>query len=290
MAFILALQPDASQAAALQRALRRLANVKIAVVDSKEAALRAIDVEVPDLILLYALMPPDDEAYLGACLAMLPDAGHVQTITIPNFNTSSPDRSRSRRLWIGRAEPALMPGCDPNMFASDVFQYLSRARTIKAEIEGRRLRERPPEDERRCAPRWLPIEVPWVSSVRLAATERAELLDISSNGALLRSYDRPRLVTRKYESLDLGPRPELTLHLTSGEKIHVAARIIRYQVGSRENGAPRYDVALRFDESIDLFLPAPLHLAPETIDYDMRAIAIRVPYDGASVIDQWATW
>jgi hypothetical protein len=82
----------------------------------------------------------------------------------------------------------------------------------------------------------------------------------------------------------------MTLHLTSGEKIQVAGRIIRCQVGSTENGAPRYDLALRFDESIDLFLPAPLHLAPQTIDYDMLAIAVRVPHDGASVIDQWAAW
>src|SRR4030095_10766771 len=111
MAFILAIQPDAAQAAALQRALRRLVNVKTAVVDSKEAALRAIDLELPDLILLYALMPPDDEEYLGACLAMLPGAGHVQTITIPYFDTSSRDRSQSRRLWIGRAGHALFCGC-----------------------------------------------------------------------------------------------------------------------------------------------------------------------------------
>jgi CheY-like chemotaxis protein len=291
MAFILAIQPDAAQAAALQRALRRLANVKIAVVDSKEAALRAIDSQVPDLILLYALMPPHDEEYLGACLAMLPEAGHVQAITIPYFDTSSsPDRSQSRRLWIGRSERALLAGCDPKMFASDVFQYLSRACAIKTEIDARRLRERPPEEERRRAPRWLSTEVPWVSSVRLAAAERTELLDISSNGALLRSYDRPRLVTRKYESLDLGPRPELTLQLITGEEIRVAARIVRYRADRTESGAPRYDVALRFDESMDLFLPAPLMVAPETIDYDMRAIAIRVPHDGSAVIDQWSGW
>src|SRR4030095_6651071 len=138
---------------------------------------------------------------------------------IPYFDTSSRDRSQSRRLWIGRSEPALLAGFDPKMFASDVFQYLSCARTIKAEIDGRRLRERPPGEDRRRAPRWLPAEVPWVSSVRLAAAERAELLDISSNGALLRSYDRPRLVTRKSEGLDLGPRPAVTLQLRTGEGI-----------------------------------------------------------------------
>jgi hypothetical protein len=290
MAFILAIQPDAAQAAALQRALRRLANVKIAVVDSKEAALRAIDLEVPDLILLYALMPPNDEEYLGACLAILPDAGHVQTITIPHFDTSSPDRSQSRRLWIGRSEQALLAGCDPKMFASDVFQYLSGARTIKAEIDGRRLRERTLEEERRRAPRWLPTEVPWVSSVRLAATERAELLDISSNGALLRSYDRPRRITRKSEGLDLGTRPELTLQLITGEEIRVAGRIVRYRADRTDSGAPRYDVALRFDESMDLFLPAPFLIAPESIDYDMRAIAVSVPRELSAVIDQWAQW
>jgi hypothetical protein len=291
MAFILAIQPDTAQAAALQRALRRIANVKIAVVDSKEAALRAIDVQVPDLLLLYALMPPHDEEYLGACLAMLPNAGHVQTIAIPHFDTSSsPNRSQSRRLWIGRAEPALLAGCDPKMFASDVFQYLSCARMIKAEIDGRRLRELPPEEERRRAQRWLPTEVPWVSSVKLAAAERAELLDISSNGALLRTYDRPRLVARKYDGLDLGPRPELTLQLISGEEIRVAGRIVRYRADQTERGAPSYDVALRFDESMDLFLPTPFLVAPETIDYDMRAIAVSVPRELSTVIDQWAHW
>lgn len=291
MAFILAIQPDAAQAAALQRALRRLTNVKIVVVDSKEAALRAIDEKVPDLILLYALMPPHDEQYLSACLAMLPDAGHIQTISIPHFDTSpSPDRSQSRRLWIVRSEPALQTGCDPKMFASDVFQYLSSARSIKSEIEGRRLRERPIEEERRRAPRWLSTDVPWVSSVRLAAAERAELLDISSNGALLRSYDRPRLLARKYEGLDVGPRPELTLQLISGEEIRVAGRIVRCRADWTSSGAPRYDVALRFDESLDLFLPTPFLIAPDSIDYDMRAIAVSVPRELSAVIDQWAQW
>jgi CheY-like chemotaxis protein len=291
MAFILAIQPDAAQAAALQRALRRLANVKIAVVDSKEAALRAIDAEVPDLVLLDALMPPRDEEYLGACLAMLPEADHVQTISIPHFDTSSsPDRSQSRRLWIVRSGPALRTGCDPKMFASDVFQYLSRARSIKAEIEGRWLKERPLEEDRRRAPRWRSTDVPWVSSVRLAAAERAELLDISSNGVLLRSYDRPRLVARKYEGLGVGPRPELTLQLISGEEIRVAGRIVRCRADWTDDGAPKYDVALRFDESMDLFLPTPFLVAPESIDYDMRAIAVAVPRELSAVIDQWAQW
>src|SRR5262249_27168728 len=237
------------------------------------------------------LMPPHDEEYLAACLAMLPEAGHVQAITIPFFDTPpSPDTSQSRRLWTGRSEPVLMTGCDPKMFASDVFQYLCRARALKGEIDGRRLRERPPESERRRAPRWLSKDVPWVTSVNLSAAERAELLDISSNGALVRSYDRPHLMVRRYEDLDLGPRPELTLHLTSGEEVRVAGRIVRYRADRTRNGTPTYDVALRFDESMDLFLPAPLMVAPETIDYDMRAIAVRVPHDGSAVIDQWGGW
>src|SRR5262245_6132371 len=291
MAFILAIQPDAAQAAALQRSLRRLANVKVAIVDSKEAALRAIDIQVPDLILLDALMPPHEEEYISACLGMLPNAGHVQTITIPYFDTSSsPDRAQSQGLWNRRSNPAVLAGCDPKLFASDVFQYLSCARTIRAELDGRRLRKRPLEDERRRAPRWLSTEVPWVSSVTLAAAGRTELLDISSNGARLRSYDRPRLVARKYEGLEVGPRPELTLQLISGEEIRVAGKIVRYRADGTTSGAPVYEVALRFDESIDLFLPEPLGVAPETIDYDMRAIAIRVPHDGSSVIDQWSGW
>jgi hypothetical protein len=49
-------------------------------------------------------------------------------------------------------------------------------------------------------------------------------------------------------------------------------------------------VALRFDESLELFLPGPSLIAPESIDYDMRAIAVSVPRDLSAVIDQWAQW
>ena len=49
-------------------------------------------------------------------------------------------------------------------------------------------------------------------------------------------------------------------------------------------------MALRFDESLDLFLPAPFLIAPESIDYDMRAIAVSVPRELSAVIDQWAQW
>ncbi len=293
MAFILAIQPDPQQASALKRALRQLMNVQTAVVDSKDAALAAIDTRVPDLILLDALMAPGDDEHLAACLRALPDAGHVQTIRIPRLQLApASDAAQPKARWISLAKsrPQLALECDPRMFAADVLEYLSRAHGRKMELEQKKSREHKLASERRRAPRWRPVEVPWVSAVKLAAGERADLVDISSTGALLRSYDRPQLLSLKNESPDFGPRPGLTLHLASGEEIHVVGRIIRCQAGSAEDGVPRYDVALRFDESVDLFLPTAQMLAPESIDYDMRAIAVVVPHERSTRIDQWGGW
>jgi CheY-like chemotaxis protein len=293
MAFILAIQPDPQQASALKRALRQLMNVEVLVVDSTEAALGAIDTQVPDVILLHALMAPGDEEHLVACLRTLRGASHVQTLQLPQLQAALPsDRSQSRPRWIGlsKSKPPLSLGCDHRLFATVVFEYLSCARDLKEEIEYRKSSGLTPASERRQARRWLTTEVPWVSAVKLAAGEQADLIDISSSGALLRSYDRPRLRSLKDPGLAFGPRPGLTLQLASGEEIHVGGRVVRWQAGSAGNGAPRFDVALRFDESVDLFLPTSPLLAPETVDYDMRAIAVVAPHERSTVTDQWGAW
>jgi CheY-like chemotaxis protein len=266
MALILTVQPDPEQAAVLQRALGDRVRAEVAVVDSSDAALSAIDRKIPDVLLLHALMLPPEEDYLLAYLRTLPGTAHVQAISIPHLQlqSSCPDDLPRRGLFRGlRQRPAPMAavGHDPGLFAADVAEYVARARDIKRYIHDR------PDDgplassDRRRTQRWSPLDIPWVSAVRLTSGERADLINVASAGALVRTPVRPTLLSAKHVDLDSRLQPGLTFRLVSGAEIHALGRIIRCQVGSVETGAMLYDVAFRFDESVGLELPTPAGLA-----------------------------
>jgi len=82
---VLAIEPDPRQAATLRRVVKGRVRANLVVVDSKDAAIAAIGAQVPDLILVTALMPPRDEDDLTRHLKTLDHAGHLQTLTIPVF-------------------------------------------------------------------------------------------------------------------------------------------------------------------------------------------------------------
>jgi CheY-like chemotaxis protein len=266
MAVILAVQADHEQASLLQVALGDLENVTLLVAQSKDSALVAFDSQVPDLVLLHALMEPKDDDHFVACLRAHPDAAHVPVISIPKLQSSSDAGQRERpllsRLGRGKEWP-LEAGCDPRLFADDVSRYLSRAQALKQEIEWRRESDRSRGLERRRAPRWLSMDVPWLSSVRLPAGEWAELIDFSAGGVLVRCPERPQLASLRDPVVDAGPRPAMTLRLTSGEEVRLVGRVIRCRAESYENETRWYEVAFRFDESIDVSVPTLVERASE---------------------------
>jgi hypothetical protein len=293
MAYILALQPDPEQASALRGAIRAATKAEILIVNNTEAALAAIDRRVPDLVLLHALMAPTDDEHFVACLLALPDAAHVQVLRLPLLQPPpappTPWLSRLR----ARTAPAPIPhACHPGLFAADVIRYLTRASLLKKDIERRRAGEAERGSDRRRAPRWSPTDVPWVSSLQLAAGEQAELIDISTGGALVRTHERPKLPSLRRVH-ELGPATGLTLHLTSGEHVRVAGRVIRCRPESTGHHRALYEVAFRFDESADLYLPTPPFLVAPGHDngWDMNLIAVDVigelPYLSAASMNQW---
>ena len=86
-------------------------------VDSKDAAIAAIEAQVPDLILLTALLSPRDEEELVRHLRQLKRADHLQTLTIPQLASSpapSTERRAGRRLFGGltRVSRRATVGCD----------------------------------------------------------------------------------------------------------------------------------------------------------------------------------
>jgi hypothetical protein len=289
MSYILAIEPDATQSAVLRRALNAAVGEKVVIVASKEAALVAIDRQVPDVVLLHALMSPQDDDYFVAYLCALPGTRHVQVIRIPQLLApmAVDDNVRVFDRWTKRRDKASWFRCEPQLFAEDVVGYLARAHTLKRELT--LLTEEPAQADRRRASRLTPSDVPWLSSVRLAAGEHAELVDISLSGALVRTSDRPHLVSIRGGGVEAWARPGLLLELASGEQVQVTGDVVR----CRPAQGVGYQVAFRFDRSAELYLPA--LLLPNADEQWTRAMAVAKVVGGPTLylpqaLNQWCQW
>src|SRR3954465_12169789 len=98
MPIILAIEPDRRQRHALGAVVRHRVGAELVLADTTEGALEAIGNRVPDLVLVPALLAPQDDAALAAALRVIAAAAHVRTLTIPVLATGT----------IPSAEPAGM--------------------------------------------------------------------------------------------------------------------------------------------------------------------------------------
>jgi hypothetical protein len=137
---VLAIEPDLRQAAIVKRIVREKVLADVAVVDSRDAALEAIRLAMPDVLLISALLSPRDEDELIAHLRTLDNAGHLQTHTIPQLASAlAPEERASGGLLSAfrrkkKKEPEAAPaGCEPDMFAEEIRSYLQRAADKKRE-------------------------------------------------------------------------------------------------------------------------------------------------------------
>lgn len=136
MSDVLVVQPDEAQAETLRAIFRRV-GAEMVIVDSTVAAMDAISLRMPDLILLSALLSPRDEDTLIGHLRALEDASHLQTITIPQFRKPGAEApAKTKKGAFGflkkqKAAPANV-GADPHAFADEVIGHLARAREIRA--------------------------------------------------------------------------------------------------------------------------------------------------------------
>ena len=94
--YALAVEPDASQAAVLERILGARIGGTLKVVGSTEEAFAALERRLPDLILVSPLLaPPDEEQIVARLAARGGDASHVQLLS---------DSADSRRRAAERKE------------------------------------------------------------------------------------------------------------------------------------------------------------------------------------------
>jgi hypothetical protein len=131
MPLILAIEPDRRQASRVAAIAKNRLHAEIVSADSTEHGIEALDGRVPDLILTSLLLSPKDEAALSDWLRASDEAGaHVQTLVIPVLGTSSQSNGGgglfSRLTGRGKDEDA-PGGCDPEMFANQIREYLDRA-------------------------------------------------------------------------------------------------------------------------------------------------------------------
>jgi hypothetical protein len=130
MPLILAIEPDRRQAAQLSVVVRKRVHAELILVETTERALDAIGNRMPDLVLVPALLSPQDDAALAAALRVIAAAARVQMLTIPVLGAPRPAVSAGGMLSVlrrGKAKAAEPDGCDPAVFAEQIASYLERA-------------------------------------------------------------------------------------------------------------------------------------------------------------------
>src|SRR3977135_781942 len=130
MPLILAIEPDRRQAAQLSVVVRKRVHAELILVETTDRALDAIGNRMPDLVLVPALLSPQDDAALAAALRVIAAAARVQMLTIPVLGAPRPAVSAGGMLSVlrrGKAKAAEPDGCDPAVFAEQIASYLERA-------------------------------------------------------------------------------------------------------------------------------------------------------------------
>ncbi len=153
MPIVLAIEPDRSQAAHLQAIVRHQVGAELVLAHTTEGALDAIGDRVPDLVLVPALLSPQDDAALAAALRVIAAAAHVRTLTIPVLANGVKREAPGGMLAKWRKSRAASPepdGCEPSVFAEQISAYLKEAAEERAELELHILEDEPaPVDEAR---------------------------------------------------------------------------------------------------------------------------------------------
>src|SRR4051812_12242021 len=129
MSLILAIEPDRRQVAHLVSIVKHVQGAELILADTTEGALESIGNNVPDLILVPALLSPQDDAALAAALRVIASAAHVQMLTIPTFAAPRPAAKKGVLSAFRRkaSNDAPIEGCDPKVFAEEIASYIERA-------------------------------------------------------------------------------------------------------------------------------------------------------------------
>ena len=156
MSIVLAIEPDHRQAAHLTAIVRHQVGADLVLAHTTEGALDAIGNRVPDLVLVPALLSPQDDAALAAALRVIAAAAHVRTLTIPVLSSGvahAPSGGLLSKWRKSRSSSPEPEGCAPAVFGEQITAYLQEAAAERAALAEL-------DDPLETAPPPLPVQMP----------------------------------------------------------------------------------------------------------------------------------
>jgi hypothetical protein len=134
---VLAVEPDSNQAAILEQALKGRIPGKLTVVDSTEAALKALVDAIPDLVLVSPLLPPrTEDQFLEHLRVLGVDASHLQLLSIPRFGDDQPPAGKKRTFGsfgLKKLGGGAVADNVASAFAEEVAACLGRLSEVRSE-------------------------------------------------------------------------------------------------------------------------------------------------------------
>jgi hypothetical protein len=275
---VLVIEPDPVRGGALKALLDDDDQLSTDVVPSIAAAVRAIERDVPDLILTTALLPPHEGSDLIGRLKQMPHTRHVPVVDIPAGVPTSIDAPRPRSPYLlgvfsRRKTAPRQRGFDVAALRSQILEYIDEARASQTPVFGDSFPESglahpgsmalvptksgalvPTHDtrggrERRRARRRRREEMPWLWTVKLPWGSDVRVVDMSSTGMLIET------------AADLNPGGYVNLKMIGEqENLVMSAYAVRSEPSWLDAGVV-YRVALQFSHELATFGRYPLSLA-----------------------------
>ncbi|MCU1383296.1 MAG: hypothetical protein JWL71_1993 [Acidobacteria bacterium] len=235
MPLVLAIEPDRRQAAHLAAIVRHQVGAELLIADTTEGALDAIGNRIPDLVLVPALLSPQDDAALAAALRVIAAAAHVRTLTIPVLAsgiTHAPKLGILAKWRKGRDASPEPDGCDPAVFAEQISAYLQEAAAARAQLDDDLLLvdhpaivvEPPPVIESEWADPIAAVHAepvqPWAAAVVEETVERVEPVTGHADADI--DLDDPSIdLSEELESLSDDEDVAVDGELFDGERVGV---------------------------------------------------------------------
>jgi CheY-like chemotaxis protein len=267
---VLAVEPDPYRGRRLKAVLDTRLGQAAHIVASAEEAIRALERELPDLVLTSSFLSPAAVRTLTAHLRSRPDASHVPVLITPQLADAQSAAAPSPRFGWLRRPHSLSEPCEPPAFLQQLDEYFQQARAARAardlvvpvsrvvDAAEMPIVEHPhsivlrasasdggptpgrPSDRRRMV-RLRHEQLPWLSVARLPWGSDVDVVDVSRSGVLVETTSRMTpgtVVDLEFLGKDLNAT--------------VPSRILRTSVGHVDRLGVRYRVAAAFTRDFGL--------------------------------------
>jgi CheY-like chemotaxis protein len=264
MTRILAIEPDRERGTLLRRLLRDALRADVTIALSTKAALTALSVHAPDLILTSSLIAPQDDRDLVTHLRDTPALRHLPVLTMPPVAEAPAPQKPGLLARLRRKRPsAIAPAYDFGAVAARIEEAIMQSKTALAAARLAPPVVVEPEPEiveapsaetlamcqevfsiRKRSMRWASWQLPWFSSINLPWAVDLRLINISRSGVLVESGAR------------IAPGAIMSFRIIGpGRDLTMPARIVRSEVAKVDRLGVKYHAAAVFDYAFDTMMP-----------------------------------